>query len=99
MDDELVHKGQFKTKIKYYDDKVNTNFYENKMPKDGVHCVWFSTMSIDSVFKIDEHFYQKIFLEKCDYVVKENNLVILLMKTFKFFLMSLMKRFLIMTLF
>ena len=68
------------------------------MPKDGVHCVWFSTMLIDSVFKIDKHFYEKIFLEKCDYVVKEQKLVILLMKTCKFFLMSLMRRFLIMRL-
>ena len=68
------------------------------MPKEGVHCVWFSTMLIDSVFKIDKHFYQKIFSEKCDYVVKGKKLVILLIKTCKFFLMSLMKRFLIMRL-
>ena len=50
--------------MKYYDDKVNTNCYENKMSKEGVHCIWLSIMLIDSVCKKGKHFYPKIFLEK-----------------------------------
>ena len=68
-DNELVHNGKsefsnlgiWKTKIEYYEDKVNTDFYENKMPIEIAHCVWLSIVLIDSVFKIDIHFYAKLF--------------------------------------
>ena len=69
IDNELLHNGIlefpnseiWKTKIKYYDDKVNTKFYK-KTPIQGVHCVWFPVVLTDSIFKIDKHFSLKIFL-------------------------------------
>ena len=69
IDNELLHHGIlefpnsviWKTKIKYYDEKVNTKFYK-KMPGEGVHYVWFSIILTDSIFKIDKHFRPKIFL-------------------------------------
>ena len=68
IDNELLHNGKleflnseiWKTKIKYYDDKVNTKFYK-KIPIQGVHCVWLSIILIESIFKIDKHFCPKLF--------------------------------------
>ena len=40
-----------KTKIKSYDEKVNRNFYNDKMPKEGPHCICLSVILIDFVFK------------------------------------------------
>ena len=72
----VYHEEYLKTKIKSYDGKVNTNKKnekenENKIPKEGVHCVCFSIILIDSAFKIDKDYYPQIFLEQCKYVVKE----------------------------
>ena len=44
---------QLKTKIKPYEGKLNNaNFYNDKIPKDGSHCICLSMNLIDSVFKI-----------------------------------------------
>ena len=39
-----------KTKIKLYEEKINTNFYGDKIPKEGSQCIWFSGILIDSIF-------------------------------------------------
>ena len=56
-------------------------FYENKIPKEGVYCVFLSIILIDSVFKMDNCYYPQMFSEKCKYVAKERKRGILLMKT------------------
>ena len=40
------------TKIKSYGDKINTNFHENRIPKESSHCVCLSVILTDSVFKM-----------------------------------------------
>ena len=39
-----------KTKIKLYEEKINTNFYGDKIPKEGSQCICFSGILIDSFF-------------------------------------------------
>ena len=43
---------------------INTNIYENKIPKEGVHYVCLSVILIDSVFNKNKHYYPQIFSEK-----------------------------------
>ena len=53
-----------KTKLKMYDNKVNTNFQDKKIPKvDGS----YKCLSRISVFLV--------FLEKCKYVKRKNRMV------------------------
>ena len=40
-----------KTKIKFYNGKIKTNFQSNKIPKEGSQCICLSAISIDSVLK------------------------------------------------
>ena len=41
-----------KTKIKSYEGKVNTNVHNDKMSKEGFHCICLLVLLIDSVFKM-----------------------------------------------
>ena len=72
--------------MKSYDGKVNTNFYESKIPKEGIHCVCFTITLIDSVFKLDKHYYPEIYLEECKYVVKEKKMSKFIGRDKEFFL-------------
>ena len=40
-----------KTKIKSCYDKINANFHDKEIPKEGFHCVCLSLILMDSVFK------------------------------------------------
>ena len=45
FDSEPVYSEMYlKTKIKSYEAKINTSFYNNKMPKEGSHCIWLSVI-------------------------------------------------------
>ena len=53
FDSEPVHKEKYiKTKIKSFEGKVNTNFYNGKMAKEGSGCICLSMVLTDSVFKM-----------------------------------------------
>ena len=40
-----------KVKIKSFNGKINTNFYNNKIPKEGSQFISLSAILIDSVFR------------------------------------------------
>ena len=50
----VYNEKKFKNKIKPYYDKINTNFHDNRMPKEGYHL---SVMLLDSVFKKGKNYY------------------------------------------
>ena len=60
-----------KTKIRSYNEKMNTNFHNHKIPKEGSQCISQSVTLIDSVYRKDKDHYPNVFLEECKYVVKE----------------------------
>ena len=70
----MYNEKYLKTKLKSYNDKIKTNFYDNDVPKEGSHFVYFSVPLIDSVFKIGRNYYPLDFLEECKYMLKENNM-------------------------
>ena len=63
-----------KTKVKSYNGKINTNFYNNKIPKEGSQCICLSVVLTDSVYKEDKSYYPQVFLEECKYVAKEEKM-------------------------
>ena len=67
-----------KAKIKSYNGKINTNFHNNKIPKEGSPFICLSVILIDSVFKTDKNYYPQVFLGECKYVIKKRFLSILL---------------------
>lgn len=68
----LYNKIYLKTKIKSCDDKVNTNFHDNEIPKEGRHCVCLLVIWTDFAFKTSSNCYSQIFLKECKYVANEN---------------------------
>ena len=59
-----------KTKIKSYEDKVNTNFQDKILPKKRV----FSLINLNSVICVNKKFYTQTLLEERKYEIKKNKL-------------------------
>ena len=78
FDSKPVYNEKYlKAKIKSYNGKINTNFHNNKIPREGSQFICLSVILIDSVFRTGKHYYPQVLLEECKYVVKEK-------KTFKY---------------
>ena len=67
-----------KTKIKSYEDKVNTNFQGKKVPKENASCECLSLIIIDSVISINKKYYPQTLQEESKYEVKRIKVIILL---------------------
>ena len=63
------------SKTKSYDGKININFRNNKIPKEGSQFICLSVILINSVFRTGKHYYLQVFLEECKYIVKENKML------------------------
>ena len=62
FDRELVFDEKYlKTKIKCYDGKINTNFHNDKMPKEGPQCIFLSVTLVDSAFKMAKSLSSNVF--------------------------------------
>ena len=58
FDSDLIYNDKYlKTKIKSYEEKVNTNFHKDKVPIEGSHCISLSMVLIDSVLKMGKNYY------------------------------------------
>ena len=61
----VYNEKYLKTKIKFYNEKINTNFHNNKIPKDDPQCICISVILVDSVYRKDKDYYPQVFLEEC----------------------------------
>ena len=67
-----------KTKIKIYNDSVNTNFQSKKMPKEKAPCKCLSIIMLDFVIRTNKKYYPQTLLEECKYEqekIKMENLI------------------------
>ena len=48
---------RLKAKVKSYEEKINTNFRSDKIPKEGSHSICLSLVLIDSVYRTDNNYY------------------------------------------
>ena len=89
---EPVHnKKCLKAKIKSYNAKINTNFHNNKIPKESSHCICLSVILINSVFRTGNNYYLQAFLEECKHVVKKKICRSILLITSRFLLILIEK--------
>ena len=66
----MYNKKDLKGKIKSYNEKINANFHDNKIPNEYSTLICLSVILINSVFQIDKNYYHQLFVEECKYVVK-----------------------------
>ena len=75
FDSELVHNEKYlKAKIKSYNGKINTNFHNNKIPKEDSQFICSSVILIDSAFRTGKNYCPYVFLEECKYIMKEKKI-------------------------
>ena len=60
-----------KTKIKMYEDKVNTNFQGKDVPKEDASYQCLSLIVLESVIRVSKKYYPQTLLEQCKYVIKK----------------------------
>ena len=71
FDSEPVYNEKYrKAKIKSFNGKINTNFHNNKIPREGSQLICLPVILIDSVFRTGKTYYPQVFLEECKYIVK-----------------------------
>ena len=69
-----------KTKVKTFNNTINTLFSGDKIPKERIHYLCISAICIDSVLRKDKKNYPQVYLEQCKYRIKKKQLVLLMMK-------------------
>ena len=67
----IYNKKYLKAKIKSFNEKTNTNFHNNKIPKEDSQyiCLWVTL--INSAFRTGKNYYPQVFLVECKYIPKE----------------------------
>ena len=70
----VYNEKYLKAKIKSYNGKINTNFHNNKIPREGSQFIYFSVILINSVFRAGKNYYPELFFEECKYVIKEKKI-------------------------
>ena len=77
LDSEPVYgdtDSYIKTKVKMYDNKVNTNFQGKETTKGDSSYKCLSLIMLDSVVKVGKKYYPQVFLEECKYVKRKNKM-------------------------
>ena len=64
-----------KTKVKTFNNTINTHFSGDEIPKERIHYICISAIYIDSVLKTDKKHYPQVYLEQCKYKTKKRKLV------------------------
>ena len=59
----VYNEKYLKTKIKFYDGKINTNSHGDKVPKERSQRVSLSVILIDSIFRTGKNYHPQVFLE------------------------------------
>ena len=59
----VYNEKYLKTKIKFYDGKINTNSHGDTVPKERSQRVSLSVILIDSVFRTGKNYHPQVFLE------------------------------------
>ena len=62
-----------KTKIKIYEDRVNTNFQGKKVPKENASHKCLSLIMLDSIIRVNKKYYPQTILEECKYIYTTKN--------------------------
>lgn len=63
-----------KTKKKSCEEKINTDFHDDEVPKEDSQYICVSVVLIYYVFRTDKNYYPHVFLEKFKYVFKEKKM-------------------------
>ena len=64
-----------KTKVKTFNNMINTLFSGDEIPKERIHHVCIAAICIDSVLRVDKKNYSQVYLEQCKYKMRKRRFV------------------------
>ena len=64
-----------KTKVKTFNNMINTLFLGDEIPKERIHYVCIAAICIESVLRVDKKNYPQVYLEQCKYKTRKRKLV------------------------
>ena len=64
-----------KTKVKTFNNSINTLFSRDEIPKERIYYVYISAICIDLVLRRDKKNSPQVYLEQCKYKIKKKELV------------------------
>ena len=71
-----IYDGKYiKTKVKTFNNLINTLLSGDEIPKERIHYVSISAICIDSVLRRDKKNFPQVYLEQCKYKIKKRELV------------------------
>ena len=68
------HSMPVREKVKEFNGVVNTNFWGDKVRKEGMHHTCIACVSIDSVTKMGKRNYAQVYLEECKFKMKKKKM-------------------------
>ena len=68
---QQIHNEKYiKTKVKTFDETINTLFSDNKVLKEKSRYICIAAICVDSVLKIEGKNHPQVYLEQCKYKIK-----------------------------
>ena len=61
-------------KVRAFNGTIKTNFWSDKIPKEGVHHTCIACIAIDSVMRMEKN-YPQVYLEKFKYKIKKKKIL------------------------
>ena len=63
-----------KAKVRKFDGAIKRNFLGNGVPKENMHYICITCVTIDSIMKTNKKYCPQVYLEECKYKVKKTQL-------------------------
>ena len=63
-----------KTKIKMYEDRVNSNFQGKEVPKEDASYKCLPLIVLESAIRVSKKYYPQTLLEECKYLIRKNKM-------------------------
>ena len=70
----LFHKQYIKAKVREFNGVIKTNFLADEIPKENVHYIYITCITIDSVMRMEKKNFSQVYLEEGKYKIKETKM-------------------------
>ena len=67
----LFHKQYIKAKVREFNGVIKTNFLADEIPKENVHYIYITCITIDSVMRMEKKNFSQVYLEEGKYEIKK----------------------------
>ena len=70
----VFHEKYIKAKVREFNGVIKTNFLADEIPKENVHYIYITCITIDSVMRMEKKNFSQVYLEEGKYKIKETKM-------------------------